>query len=298
MWRMNVSASIQKASTSPGSSTHSARNTSRSKRTWSVSVGRERGEVVRAGERRRAGVERLAVERARPPERAVLLERARARCACGRGSGRCASARRGGRRSRPAQPRSRARPRRAAAARSGCGSARARPSWLATWPRACTPRSVRPATVSVTSRAQHRGERVLDRLLHACAGPAGSPSRRTPCRRTRAAGGRSTALAGHDQGVLVLELDRPGVARPALGELARLRGERLPALRRAGSAWRRPTAAPRCRASRPSPPASRSATASVRSSSSKRAASPSKRSRTFSSSDHSSDSGWSPDGGA
>ena len=39
MWRMNVSASIQKASTSPGSSTHSARSTSRWKRTWSVSVG-------------------------------------------------------------------------------------------------------------------------------------------------------------------------------------------------------------------------------------------------------------------
>ena len=39
MWRMNVSASIQNASTSPGSSTHSARSTSRSKRTWSVSVG-------------------------------------------------------------------------------------------------------------------------------------------------------------------------------------------------------------------------------------------------------------------
>ena len=34
MWRMNVSASIQNASTPPGSSSHSARMTSRSKRRW------------------------------------------------------------------------------------------------------------------------------------------------------------------------------------------------------------------------------------------------------------------------
>src|SRR5215212_5639186 len=39
--------------------------------------GRERGEVVAAGERRRACVERIPVEPPRPPQRALLLERAR-----------------------------------------------------------------------------------------------------------------------------------------------------------------------------------------------------------------------------
>ena len=39
MWRMKVSASIQKASPCSPSASHSARKTSRSKRTWSVSVG-------------------------------------------------------------------------------------------------------------------------------------------------------------------------------------------------------------------------------------------------------------------
>ena len=65
------------------------------------------------------------------------------------GSGRCGSWRRGGRRS----PR---RPARSPSTRTSAGRTpvervareRARPSWLATWPRACTPASVRPATVS------------------------------------------------------------------------------------------------------------------------------------------------------
>ena len=78
MCRMKVSASIQKASTPPGSSTHSARITSRSKRTCSVWVGREGGEVVacrRARRHRRRAAPRST--RPRPPQRPLALERAR-----------------------------------------------------------------------------------------------------------------------------------------------------------------------------------------------------------------------------
>ena len=39
MWRMKASASIQKASTPSGSSSHSERSTRRSKRVWRVWVG-------------------------------------------------------------------------------------------------------------------------------------------------------------------------------------------------------------------------------------------------------------------
>ena len=112
MLRMNVSASITKASTSSLSS-HPLGAQHVALEAHVVGLGgREGGEVVPAGQGGGAGVERGAVERARPPQRAVALERAAAPSASARGSGRCGSARRGGRRSRPAPARSRARSRR------------------------------------------------------------------------------------------------------------------------------------------------------------------------------------------
>ena len=77
MWRMKVSASIQNASTpsallEPLGAQHVALEA------HVVGLGgREGGEVVRAGQRGGAGVEPLAVERPRPPERAPALEGAR-----------------------------------------------------------------------------------------------------------------------------------------------------------------------------------------------------------------------------
>ena len=66
-----------------------------------VGLGRgEGGEVVGAGEGGGAGVEGLAVDAVRPPERPAALERARGRAGAGGGSGSCAPWRRGGRRSR------------------------------------------------------------------------------------------------------------------------------------------------------------------------------------------------------
>ena len=77
MWRMNVSASIQNARTSPGSSTHSARTTSRSKRTWSVWVGVKAVKSCRPGSAAAQRVKQVAVERSRPPQRPPTLQRAR-----------------------------------------------------------------------------------------------------------------------------------------------------------------------------------------------------------------------------
>ena len=77
MCRMNVSASIQKASTPPGSSTHSARSTSRSKRTWSVWVGVKAVKSWLPGSAAAQSSSSVAVERPRPPQRPPALERAR-----------------------------------------------------------------------------------------------------------------------------------------------------------------------------------------------------------------------------
>ena len=107
MLRMKASASIQSTRTPPSRSSHSARSTSRSKRTCSVWVGRERGEVVASRRSPRRRLERCAVERLRPPQRPPALERARGRAARARGSSRSASGRRGGRRSRRRRPRRR-----------------------------------------------------------------------------------------------------------------------------------------------------------------------------------------------
>ena len=55
-------------------------------------------------------------------------------------------------------------------------------STCATWPIACTPTSVRPATTSRGARAaaaEDRGERLLELALHGAHGRAGAPSRRT-----------------------------------------------------------------------------------------------------------------------
>ena len=74
MWRMKVSAWIQNSSRSP-CSRHRAREHV-ALEAHVVGLGRrEGGEVVRPGERRRAGVQRLALQLPPPPERVTALER-------------------------------------------------------------------------------------------------------------------------------------------------------------------------------------------------------------------------------
>ncbi len=167
----------------PGTSPHqAAARTSRSKRTWSVSVGVKAVKSWAAGERGGAGVERLAVDPVAPPEGPALLERVRVRRWRGSGSGRRASGRRGGRRIRggaASQARTR---RRSGAPRSG--SARAPPAPPP--PRSSPPARSRgrrrrcgPATVSGTSAPRMRSERrlelALDRALAGLRGPAAEP---------------------------------------------------------------------------------------------------------------------------
>ena len=124
-----------------------------------VGLGRgEGGEVVGADEGGGAGVERLAVDLVRPPEGPAALERARRPGRSPPGRGRSASGRRGGRRSRRRPPRrgARRRPRGVTPfrLRARSGGSGASVSKLATCPRAWTPVSVRPATVSwISSRS-------------------------------------------------------------------------------------------------------------------------------------------------
>ena len=89
MWRMNVSASIQNSSSSPLPRATRRARTSRSKRTWSVSVGREGGEVVGAEQRRGARVSARGRARCGHQQRPPALERAARRAARAPGSSRC-----------------------------------------------------------------------------------------------------------------------------------------------------------------------------------------------------------------
>ena len=229
---------------------------------------REGGEVVGADERRGAGVERVAVERPRPPERPPLLERARRAARVAGGSGRCASARRGGRRSRRAPPRWRSTATSGGSSafrlRSGAGS----PSWLATCPRACTPRSVRPATVSAHLAAQHGGERLLDTSPAPCA----APGWRRPAGELRAVvleqqpGGRGATRACAPRSGRTRSRARSGRRRRAQRS-ASSRASAASCSQRSGGRFclrghpRRRRGAER---RRPSPPASRTATAACR----------------------------------
>ena len=116
--------------------------------------GGEGGEVVAAGEQRGAGVERVAVAAAGASAGGATLVRRARRGGSARGSGRCASVA-SRRASKPSGASSElttatSTGRRPFSRWAGIGV----PGWLATCPRACTPASVRPATVSVTgSRA-------------------------------------------------------------------------------------------------------------------------------------------------
>ena len=74
MWRRKLTASIVKCSSSPCSSQAAAR-TVRSKSVCCVSVGVNAREVVRPRQQRCGGVEGVAVERLRPPQRPPRLER-------------------------------------------------------------------------------------------------------------------------------------------------------------------------------------------------------------------------------
>ena len=245
MWRMNVSASIQKASTSPGSvdplgAEHVALE--------AHVVGlrrREGGEVVGARQRRRAGVERGAVERPRPPERPPPLERARRRAREHAVAVGAASARRGGRRSPPAPPRWRSTATSAGSSafrlRSGAGS----PAWLATCP------------TGVHAAVGPPGDGQLDLARAApwpappparparCAAPAGAPSpanSRAVVLEQQPGGQRATRACARRSGRTRSRLDRPPSPRSTAGQLARLRGELLELLRRQVLLARPPTA--------------------------------------------------------
>ena len=182
MWRMKVSASIQNSSRSlAGVDPLGAHHVPREAHVVGL-CGRERGEVVRA--QRAPRPSRRASARGRQPQPVPARGRARTGsppAASRRGSGRCVSGRRAGRRSRRPPARSPARARRRGSTPLRDSAVAGSPSWLATWPRACTPRSVRPATVRTASRAQHGRQRVLERLLH---GP--QPGLARPARELRA----------------------------------------------------------------------------------------------------------------
>ena len=217
-------------------STHSAAVMLRSKQHVLGLGRRERREVVLPGQQRGAGVERLAVERVRPVERAAALERRQrvARVeAVAVGARRW---RRGGRRSRPARARSRARARRGGRlpfhAPSGSGS----PAWLATWPSACTPASVRPATVSSAGSprtvASTSSSTPCTVRWPGLARPAREPRAVVLDEELRA----SAALAGDDEQVFALDPTEPSSAwlnsldelpEPAHRLVVALRAERL-----------------------------------------------------------------------
>ena len=183
MLRMKASAVIRKARMSPAPApVHSAAKTSRSKRTWSVWVGVKAvkswraGQGGRAGRRAPRGRARCGHQSARPRSNGLGARRA-----AGAGRGSCARWRRGGRRSRR-------RPRVAAVTATSSGQhavqaprqvvgRRRRGTKLATWPRAWTPASVRPATVSVDRLAQDRRPAPSRARPAPCAGPAAAPSR-------------------------------------------------------------------------------------------------------------------------
>ena len=161
-----------------------AASTSRSKRTWSVWVGVKavKSWVPDEGRRRRRRAPRgrrgAGHQRARP--RSKGLGRARGRQAVAVAARALASRAGveavGDAPSRRATATSLGRDAvRARRARSGGSSAAV--AKLATWPRAWTPVSVRPATVSGTWLAQDLLERRLELALHASAAPAGAPSR-------------------------------------------------------------------------------------------------------------------------
>ena len=207
MRRMNASASIQNSSACSPASSHSARRMLRSKRTCSVSVGVKAVKSCVPSSAAAHASQRGAVERVRPVQRAPVLERAgrlarEQAVAVGAAQGVTA--------------RVEALPRRLALehphvagstplrARAGAGS----PSWLATWPRACTPASVRPATVSRTSRAQHPGQRLLQLALHRPQpGCRAQPANPQPSYSSSSRGWSLAALARDDDEVLVVDRD-------------------------------------------------------------------------------------------
>ena len=162
-----------------------ASKTSRSKRTWSVWVG------VKAV---KSWVPGSAAAQASSASRSIRCGHQRARfCSnglggrpgVGAGSGRCARGRRRGRRSRPRRLRRRARRRRAGLSAvqpvaPGRRERRPRSTKLATWPSACTPVSVRPATVSSTGSRRIVAEGASPAPPARSAAPAGAPSRENP----------------------------------------------------------------------------------------------------------------------
>ena len=148
----------------------------RSNRLWVVWVRREGGEVVRARQQRGARVQarrdRVGYLQCSARSRSKTLARAWP----APGSDRCATRHHGGRRSPPAPRRWPAPARRAAGRRSAPPAGAGSPGWLATCPRACTPASVRPATVSATGPAQCRCQRLLQLALDRAPARLGRPA--------------------------------------------------------------------------------------------------------------------------
>ena len=199
----------------PGiSPVHAAAKMSRSKRTWSVSVGVKAVKSWVPGEGGGAGVERVAVDPVAPPQGPALLEGIATGARRGSGSGR-----RRDRASRRASKRrvglgarahdDVARQHRVQPAGEAVGDLAAA-SKLATCAVACTPASVRPATVRATSLAEDLRERglelTLDRALAGLRGPAAEAG---------SVVGDLEAVAGQTE----LEEDHLGRVRAARAEL-------------------------------------------------------------------------------
>ena len=169
MLRMKASAVIRKTRMSPLSLP--ARRRGFALEADVVGLGRgEGGEVVGARQGGGAGVERLAVDPVRPPERPAALERAGGAAPSAPGSGSCARSRRGGRRSRR-RPARRSRRRR-----------RGRPvEPAAPGRRAARPSSKLADLSAARGRRRRCARRRSARPAHAEPCPARPPARPAPC---------------------------------------------------------------------------------------------------------------------
>ena len=169
---MNVSASIQNASTCSDSRIHSARKTSRSKRTWSVSVGVKAVKSCVPNSASAQASQRVQVQR--PRLRAARSARSNGDAT---GAAKDAVAIRPRQRVAPRVEAVRRRPPTpapgcpAAAARSARATGAGSPACDATCPRAWTPASVRPATVRRRLSTPDRPERASRARPGPCAAP-------------------------------------------------------------------------------------------------------------------------------
>ena len=216
MWRMNASASIQNSSTSGHCTPRRqyAQNTSREKRTCSVSVGVNAVKSWVPDQSAGARAQQRQIDPVGPVQRPPALERARAPPASAPGSSTPARSHPAGRRN-PANPPARTtaprRPR--AAARSATAPTPAAPrSWPPAPRRGRRRRSARRPSRARRQRPQHDARAPLDLVLDRPSAALGAPSPRTPPRRTRSAAG----CAPHRR---ITRSARPARAEPSRSSL-------------------------------------------------------------------------------